>query len=594
MDATLEDLLLLQAPDSLLPASPPPEDLLERQGPPQGQHLAPIGDATASDEMFISQQQQQQAAFPPPLLGPQGKDEEVSGVQFNFGSPFFSPMGVGEESLETAQFDGQFGTGGGSDTVPGVGDRVKCLMDGGWHTGTVTQVVDAFSLDFAGRMAAAGCQNASPRLDAPHCCVVSFELGGARLVPTASLKMAHVPASGSDIASSDGSPLSLAGVPSSPAPSRASTASSAPRRRRDRDQTAGAGAKKKIGRTKRAHSEDGEEEDEGDAAQTSADRKTKKPRKPRRRKAAAAPRRKVGSDMVSQRVKVFWETENSWFSGIVTHFDHKLSPELGGEYMVLYDDGDVQMEVRESLVLDGEHGEGDDDGDDDDAPPTGSSVAVSEPGLVAPSVSAAEDVLYGGCLAPVVLRRRRWRAAFPIALARRYARALSERQIVVSFSEREGNSLSLRVQDSSGLHSVAIDHEPRCSCEDFRAGSTCKHIMFTLMFPLGVPRASPLVYQLALVDEELKAILDNARPRPPKGNRNVDGGTVERLPLKPTAVCLLCFSYLDPEDGSLVWCRGSCGENFHGECFALLREHTASHRGILRCPCCGVAGGGWK
>jgi SWI/SNF-related matrix-associated actin-dependent regulator of chromatin subfamily A member 5 len=58
-----------------------------------------------------------------------------------------------------------------------------------------------------------------------------------------------------------------------------------------------------------------------------------------------------GISLVGRRVRVYWQTEDEWFSGTVAEFRPDLSPQDGGEYRVEYDDGDEQYEIRESLVL---------------------------------------------------------------------------------------------------------------------------------------------------------------------------------------------------------------------------------------------------
>jgi hypothetical protein len=58
---------------------------------------------------------------------------------------------------------------------------------------------------------------------------------------------------------------------------------------------------------------------------------------------------KTGEALIGVRVRVFWETENQHFEGVVKSYHPTLSQEEGGEYKVLYDDGDVEMEVYESL-----------------------------------------------------------------------------------------------------------------------------------------------------------------------------------------------------------------------------------------------------
>ncbi len=98
-----------------------------------------------------------------------------------------------------------------------------------------------------------------------------------------------------------------------------------------------------------------------------------------------------------------------------------------------------------------------------------------------------------------------------------------------------------------------------------------------------------LCYQLAFLSEEIEFIFANApvtRVPEAEGEHEEDykglfkyNGT--RKPID--GECPICVFDMEPSE-EIVWCKASCGQNFHKECF----EHwkTSKHGGLVTCPYC--------
>jgi len=97
-----------------------------------------------------------------------------------------------------------------------------------------------------------------------------------------------------------------------------------------------------------------------------------------------------------------------------------------------------------------------------------------------------------------------------------------------------------------------------------------------------------LVYQLALLSSELRDIFAHAPP-PADGTTSGDEAyTKNRKPVDGD--CPICFTEFDEKTESIVWCRATCGQNIHKECFemwaATKRQSSMNPWAEAACPYC--------
>lgn len=98
-----------------------------------------------------------------------------------------------------------------------------------------------------------------------------------------------------------------------------------------------------------------------------------------------------------------------------------------------------------------------------------------------------------------------------------------------------------------------------------------------------------LVYQLALLSEELEAIFRDAPPIPTdtvseeETENASSGGSNKRKPIDDGAECPICYMDMLPTE-DLVWCKAACGNNMHKTCF---EQWATSQRGqTVKCVYC--------
>jgi hypothetical protein len=138
---------------------------------------------------------------------------------------------------------------------------------------------------------------------------------------------------------------------------------------------------------------------------------------------------------------------------------------------------------------------------------------------------------------------------------------------------------------TGNIYTVTVARQPTCTCPHAREGNQCKHVLYVLS---RVLRARyELVYQLALLEGEVREILEGAPPLTDDGgDADGDGGGSGNGKRKPVeGDCPICFCELAGE--AVVWCRAACGQNVHKGCFetwaATKRRQGA---GEVTCPFC--------
>lgn len=157
----------------------------------------------------------------------------------------------------------------------------------------------------------------------------------------------------------------------------------------------------------------------------------------------------------------------------------------------------------------------------------------------------------------------------------------------------EGSSklcLTFELAGSTGnSYKVSLDYKPKCSCPNFhKKEDICKHIMHVLVNIVGLPRASPLVFQKALLSKELAEIHNNLAHNLPK--LSISASTE-----RPTRNerCNECSGSVRSHHRTVV-CP-ACRCIFHEECFGMLSSmaglnlhsnHRPTDSTEAECPCC--------
>ncbi|KAI1343292.1 hypothetical protein F5Y15DRAFT_230018 [Xylariaceae sp. FL0016] len=189
---------------------------------------------------------------------------------------------------------------------------------------------------------------------------------------------------------------------------------------------------------------------------------------------------------------------------------------------------------------------------------------------------------------PPEKRLRRYRPRCPQNVQVVFERATSQRFYVLNRS-RAGTVNSpeeyVEVTGSTGnIYTVHIGHLPSCTCPHNLQGNQCKHILFVMSTVLRA--RFDLVYQLALLSNELVEIFQNAPPIEVGDEAKKATDDKNRKPVDGD--CPICFTPFENENAeSIVYCRATCGQNIHKECFemwAATKRKSASDQ--VTCPMC--------
>ena len=136
---------------------------------------------------------------------------------------------------------------------------------------------------------------------------------------------------------------------------------------------------------------------------------------------------------------------------------------------------------------------------------------------------------------------------------------------------------------TGNVYTITISQLPTCNCPDYtRNKSQCKHIIYVLANVLKV--REDLAYQLAFLKEELIEVL-GAAPLPNATGCESGGANDKRKPIDSD--CPICFMAMEPEShDELLWCKASCGQNVHRECFEQWAKSSNAANGQVRCVYC--------
>ncbi|KAF2170441.1 hypothetical protein M409DRAFT_51482 [Zasmidium cellare ATCC 36951] len=185
-------------------------------------------------------------------------------------------------------------------------------------------------------------------------------------------------------------------------------------------------------------------------------------------------------------------------------------------------------------------------------------------------------------------RLKRWRPKAPLTYNEIRDRALTQRMFVIdreryaAESEQSHPTETVTMAGTTGnIYHIIVDKVPSCDCPHAQKGNQCKHIVYVLSRVLRVP--AHLEYQLAFITTELREIFDNAPPLPSEtANESEKDGN--RKPIE--GECPICSDDFEPYNAKekVVYCKASCGNNIHKECFD--RWAATRHGARVTCPYC--------
>ena len=153
-------------------------------------------------------------------------------------------------------------------------------------------------------------------------------------------------------------------------------------------------------------------------------------------------------------------------------------------------------------------------------------------------------------------------------------------------------------------HRVMIGDTQRCTCGEAREGQRlCGHLLFVMIKVMRVKESDPLVWQLALTETEVAAVVKGRwqwkeerkkgrRQGREEGKRGEEAkgqaGQVQRKAVEGGDVCVVCQEEMMADDGAislgLCWCNAGCGSALHARCMRVWAEHQAQSSSAITCP----------
>jgi len=210
-------------------------------------------------------------------------------------------------------------------------------------------------------------------------------------------------------------------------------------------------------------------------------------------------------------------------------------------------------------------------------------------------------------------RLRRYRASMTVGIYDRIQRALYQRLYLLAVTKSSNESIYREYKvlgQTANVYTVVITHIPSCTCPDNAKGHLCKHIIFVLHRVLKVDRNSPLLYQQALLTNELheiftkadlqnndssiiaeRQILEAYRAKTGDPNAILPVKNIEQKPITNDDECPICFESMINDKNNILFCSTSCGNNMHKNCFEKWRQAKLSMNESVTCPFCRIE---WK
>jgi hypothetical protein len=162
----------------------------------------------------------------------------------------------------------------------------------------------------------------------------------------------------------------------------------------------------------------------------------------------------------------------------------------------------------------------------------------------------------------------------------------------LEFDGRADKKQRIRGQKCKHINCMSLSYLTLSLDSDFSDTQTVADFNIFLVDALIIILKAPahLCYQTAFLSDELASIFANApvtrAPEPEHNhdhaednNNNYDG---VRKPID--GECPICVFDMDADTEELVWCKASCGQNFHRECFEQWRR--SKNGGRVTCVYC--------
>jgi hypothetical protein len=154
-------------------------------------------------------------------------------------------------------------------------------------------------------------------------------------------------------------------------------------------------------------------------------------------------------------------------------------------------------------------------------------------------------------------------------------------------------ALAFNMAGSTGnIYTVTLDYRPTCTCPDFeKREDVCKHIMYTLVKVVGLPKTSTSVYQKALLTTELAEIHSSLSytKKPAKMSEKTSTKTYPR--------CNECQTSIKHKSQRVICPSSHCGGVYHESCLGIMPSFGSMSLSntkpqitttLVECPCCGV------
>eukprot|EP00761_Pharyngomonas_kirbyi_P010489 gb/GECH01010509.1/.p1 GENE.gb/GECH01010509.1/~~gb/GECH01010509.1/.p1 ORF type:complete len:628 (+),score=78.77 gb/GECH01010509.1/:1-1884(+) len=153
--------------------------------------------------------------------------------------------------------------------------------------------------------------------------------------------------------------------------------------------------------------------------------------------------------------------------------------------------------------------------------------------------------------------------------------------------ENGPTSFTIKQEGHRKKYRVTIGNVQRCSCHS--SLTLCIHILYVMIKVFRIPPQNPVVWQLSLIDREISEILNGRMVIMQNRNKSVEKKkqmSVTRRPIDD--LCVICQEDMNPHRSYIVWCKTSCGNNFHEECMREWAKHRTSIGDSVSCPFCRV------
>lgn len=184
----------------------------------------------------------------------------------------------------------------------------------------------------------------------------------------------------------------------------------------------------------------------------------------------------------------------------------------------------------------------------------------------------------------------------------RIARALpgsGHRLFVINRRDKEVCTLFDVLGATGNCYTVSIGKQPSCTCPDSQKNNICKHRVFVMLRVLKVDRNNPVLWQKALLQQEVEAILKSSSPiahdvsadpsvcQELKKRTNL-GENSSQYDVARDSVkgdCPICTDDMQQSERSMTFCA-NCKNHVHNECIQFWITARKGQSLDVTCPLC--------